>query len=162
LSKSGNRAEKDGRRKVAVNKKALFKFRVLEKFEAGMELLGTEVKSLREGKVGFTDSYAQFRDADLYLLNLNIARYAPASWTNHEPTRPRRLLLHRQELDRLMPKVRQKGNALVPLAVYFRGGWAKVELGLVVHKTGADKRRTIRDREAKRDMERARKMEGRG
>ncbi len=152
----------DGRRQVAVNKKALFKFQLIEKVEAGMELTGTEVKSLRERNVSFTDSYAQFRGGNLYLYNLNIARYEPGSFANHEPTRPRRLLLHRRELDKLMPRLQQKGHTLVPIAIYFRGGWAKVELALVTAKTAGDKRRTIRERETRRDMDRARKLRGRG
>ena len=153
--------EASGRRRVAVNKKALFKFQVIEKFEAGMELLGSEVKSLRGRNVSFTDSYAQFRGGNLYLFNLNISRYDPAAFANHEPTRPRRLLLHRRELDKLIPLLQQKGHTLVPISIYFRGGWAKVEVALVTHKTAGDKRRTIRDRETKRDMDRARKMRGR-
>jgi SsrA-binding protein len=150
-----------GRGEVAVNKKALFKFRVHERYEAGIELLGSEVKSLRDRNVSFTDSYAQFRGKELYLVNLNIARYDPASLVNHEPARPRKLLLHRRELARLAGSLQQKGYTLVPLRIYFARGWAKVQLGLVTHKTGADKRRGIKDREAKRDMDRARKMRGR-
>ncbi len=158
---TGNEAEEPGRRRVAVNKKGLFKFQVIEKFEAGMELRGTEVKSLRQRNVSFTDSYARFRGGNLYLYNLNISRYDPASFANHEPTRPRRVLLHRRELDKLIPRLQQKGYTLVPISIYFSGGWAKVELALVTHKTAGDKRRTIRERETKRDMDRARKLRGR-
>jgi SsrA-binding protein len=158
----GGRGGEDGRRDVAVNKKGLFKFKLLEKFEAGIELTGTEVKSLRDSNVSFTDSYCQFRGDELFVLNLNIARYDPGSFANHEPTRPRKLLMHRRELGRLKAQLQQKGNTLIPVSIYFRNGWAKMQLGLAVHKTGADKRRNIKDREAKRDMDRARKFRGRG
>jgi len=151
----------DGRLQIAANKRALFKFTVLEKFEAGLELLGTEVKSLRDRAVAFGDSYAQFRGNQLYLVKLNIAPYEPASWANHEPERPRRLLMHRRELDRLSGQLRQKGHALIPAVLYFRKGWAKVELALVTRRTGSDKRRAIRDRETRRDLDRARKSRGR-
>jgi SsrA-binding protein len=158
--RGGGGGKSDGRKQVAVNKKGLFKFKVLEKLEAGIELAGTEVKSLRERNVSFTDSYAQFRGDELYLFNLNIARYDPASFANHDPERPRRLLLHRRELNKLIGRLQQKGHTLVPIAIYFRNGWAKVELGLAVSKTGADKRRAIKDRETKRDMARAKKWRG--
>ena len=149
------------RHPVAHNKKALFKYQVVEKLEAGIELLGTEVKSLRDHQVNFTDSYARFDGQELYLFNLNIAVYEPASRMNHAPTRKRRLLLHRRELSRLGGKLRQKGFTLVPLAVYFSGPWAKVELGLVTAKTAGDKRRSIMDRENRRDLDRARKYRDR-
>jgi SsrA-binding protein len=161
--RTGGSPDAEGRRReVAVNKKGLFKFNLLEKFEAGIELTGTEVKSLRNRNVSFTDSYCQFRGDELFVLNLNIARYDPASFANHEPTRPRRLLMHRRELGRLRSQLQQKGNTLIPVSIYFRNGWAKLQLGLAVNKTGADKRRSIKDREAKRDMDRARKYRGRG
>jgi SsrA-binding protein len=152
-----------GRKTVAVNKKALFKYQVVEKFEAGLSLVGTEVKSLRDRSVNFTDSYARFagNGSELYLFNLNIAVYEPASRMNHDPTRPRKLLMHRRELERLAGKLRQKGMTLVPTAIYFSGPWAKAELALVTAKTAGDKRRTIIEREAKRDLDRARKWAGR-
>jgi SsrA-binding protein len=148
----------DGRRQVAVNKKALFKYNLVEKFECGIELAGTEVKSLRERNVSFIDSYCQMRNGNLYVVKLNISRYEPASWTNHDPVRPRRLLLHRREIDRLSAQVTQKGNTIVPIAIYFKNGWAKLEIALVTHKSAPDKRRQIKDREVKRDLDRARKM----
>jgi SsrA-binding protein len=149
------------RHAVAVNKKALFKYQVVEKLEAGIELVGTEVKSLRDHQVNFTDSYARFEGTELFLFNLNIAVYEPASRMNHAPTRRRKLLLHRRELERLAGKLRQKGFTLVPVSVYFLGPWAKVELGLVTSKTAGDKRRSIMDRENKRDLARARKFRDR-
>jgi SsrA-binding protein len=151
-----------GRKQLAVNKKGLFKFAILEKFEAGISLLGTEVKSLRNRNVSFTDTYCQFRGDQLFILNLNIAHYDPAAFTNHEPTRPRKLLMHKRELSRLKGQLQQKGHTLIPIAIYFKEGWAKLELGLATNKTGADKRRSIKDREVKRDMDRARKLGGRG
>jgi SsrA-binding protein len=151
----------DGVLRVAANKRALFKFSVVEKFEAGIQLTGTEVKSVRNRNVSFGDSHVAFRGRELYLVKLNISKYDPASWANHEPERPRRLLMHRQELDRLIPRLQQKGFSLVPAAIYFRNGWAKVELALVTRRTGADKRMAIRERENRRDVDRARKMRGR-
>jgi SsrA-binding protein len=152
-----------GRKTIAVNKKALFKFQVLDKFEAGISLVGTEVKSLRDRGVNFTDSYARFAGDgnELFLFNLNISIYEPASRMNHQPTRPRKLLLHRRELERLAGQLCQRGMTLVPTAIYFHGPWAKVELALVTAKTPGDKRRTIIEREARRDLDRARKWEER-
>ena len=150
-------ARPSNKKDIAVNKKALFKYNLVDKFECGIELTGTEVKSLRDRNVSFVDSYAQFRGNELYLMKLNIARYKAGSWTNHEPERPRRLLLHRSELNRLAGRVRQKGNTIVPIALYFKNGWAKVQIALVTHKTGADKRQTMKERDAKRDLDRARK-----
>jgi len=161
MSAAKKRGTSAGRKPVATNKKALFKYQVLEKFEAGIELLGTEVKSLRDHQVNFTDSYARFEGRELFLFNLNIAVYEPASRMNHAPTRRRRLLLHRRELERLAGKLRQKGCTLVPVSIYFLGPWAKVELGLVAAKTAGDKRRSIMDRENQRDLARARKFRDR-
>ena len=161
MSAARAKAAAPPRHLVASNKKALFKYQVIEKLEAGMELLGTEVKSLRDHQVNFTDSYARFDGDQIFLFNLNIANYEPAAGTNNPPTRKRRLLLHRRELERLAGKLRQRGFTLVPLSIYFRGPWAKVELGLVAAKNAGDKRRTIMDREAKRDLERARKRRDR-
>jgi len=149
------------RHPVAHNKKALFKYQVVEKLEAGIELLGTEVKSLRDHQVNFTDSYARFDGRELFLFNLNIAVYEPASRMNHQPTRVRKLLLHRRELERLAGKLRLKGFTLVPVSIYFSGPWAKVEMGLVSAKNAGDKRRAIMDRESKRDLARARKYRDR-
>lgn len=147
----------EGRKLVASNRKARFNFEILESFEAGLELRGSEVKSLRDGGASFTDSYARFQGQELFLFNLNVAPYAPAAQFSHEPTRPRRLLLHRRELGRLLGKLSQGGATLVPLSVYFRGGWAKVELGLARHRARADRRQAIRERETRRELDRARK-----
>jgi len=137
---------------VGENRKARFKYEIVETFEAGLSLVGSEVKSLRARKVGFADSYAVARGAELWLLNLNIPQYEPAARANHAPARSRKLLLHRREIDRLVGKVREKGFTLVPLSVYFRRGWAKVKLALVRGRTQYDKRRVLRERDAKRQI----------
>ena len=140
---------------VATNRQASFRFELLEKWEAGVELQGSEVKSLRVGKVQLKDAYAALRDGEVWLYNAHIAPYAPAARDNHEPERPRKLLLHRAEIDRLIGTTQEKGLTLVPTRVYFRGPRAKVEIALARGKDTHDKRRSIRDREQKRDMERA-------
>jgi SsrA-binding protein len=140
---------------VAVNRKAKFKYEILERFEAGLALTGTEVKSLRDHKVSLSDSYAAFRGTELYLLNLDIAPYEHAGYVQHDPKRARKLLLHRRELKKLVGKVSQRGLTLIPLGVHFNNrGWAKVRLGLARGKQFFDKRRAIREREEKRDMAR--------
>jgi len=151
-------AEKSSEKKsvqVAVNRKAKFKYEILESFEVGLALTGGEVKSLRDHKVSLSDSYAAFRGAELYLLNLDIAPYKHAGYATHEPKRPRKLLLHRRELRKLAGKVSQRGFTLIPLGVHFNNrGWAKVRLGLARGRQLYDKRRAIREREQKRDMAR--------
>ncbi len=153
-------AKKGGKRKaapgdVATNRRASFRFELLEKWEAGVELQGSEVKSLRDGKVQLKDAYAALRDGEVWLYNAHIAPYAPAARENHEPERPRKLLMHRGEIDRLVGRIQEKGLTLVPTRIYFRGPRAKVEVALARGKDTHDKRRSIRDREQKRDMERA-------
>jgi SsrA-binding protein len=139
---------------VATNRRARFKFDFVETMEAGIELLGTEVKALREGNAQLTDSYAAMEDGQLWLRNAHIPPYGPAAGQNHDPERPRKLLLHRHELERLIGTVQQKGLTLVPTRIYFKGPWAKVELALARGKEGRDKRRDIRDRDMRREMER--------
>jgi SsrA-binding protein len=139
---------------VATNRRARFKFELVETMEAGIELLGTEVKALREGNAQLTDSYAAMEDGQLWLRNAHIPPYGPAAGQNHDPERPRKLLLHRHELERLIGTVQQKGLTLVPTRIYFKGPWAKVELALARGKEGRDKRRDIRDRDLRREMER--------
>lgn len=141
---------------IAKNRRARFDYHVLETHEAGLELLGTEVKSLREGKANLSDSYAVPRGRELFLVNANIARYDPAGPTfNHDPLRPRRLLMHRAEIDKLLARVREKGLTLIPLELYFLRGRAKVELGLCKGKVAADRREAIAEREHRREIERA-------
>ncbi len=145
----------DGRRSVAKNRKALFEYAVLEKFEAGIMLQGTEVKSLRDGKLNLGDAFATVDRGEAFLHNAHIGEYTNGSYSNHEPMRRRKLLLHRHELDKLEGKVEQKGLTLVPLEVYFLRGKAKVELGLCRGKQAHDKRHAIRDRDVGREVARS-------
>jgi SsrA-binding protein len=143
-------------RVFAKNRKALRDFYVEERCEAGMALLGTEVKSIREGRVNLRDSYARFRKGELWLEGVHIAPYPAGGYVNHEPLRERKLLMHRRELDRLLSKVQERGYTLVPLQIYLKGGHIKVELALARGKRKYDKRETIRRktelREAKQAM----------
>jgi SsrA-binding protein len=140
---------------VATNRQASFRYSLLDRFEAGMVLTGTEVKSLREGKAQIKDGYASLRDGELWLHNVHIPPYGAASRDNHEPERPRKLLLHRYELERLEGKTREKGLTLVPTRLYFKGARAKVEVALARGKDVGDKRQSIKEREMKREMDRA-------
>jgi SsrA-binding protein len=147
----------DGVRIVCRNRRARERFSVEKTFEAGLVLEGTEVKSLRDGEADLSDAYAILQDGELLLLNFHIAPYRHGGYVNHPPRRPRRLLLHRRELKRLIGRVSERGFTLVPLLVYFRRGWAKVELALARGKSGVDRREEIR----KRDVEREARREGR-
>jgi len=142
-------------RPVAQNKRARFDYDIEERIEAGLVLAGSEVKSLREGNVALSDAYATVRAGELWLVNCRIGEYKAASVFGHAPLRDRKLLVSRAELERLRGKVEQRGYSLVPLSIYFRGGWAKVELGLGRGKTHEDRRADISAREQKREMERA-------
>jgi SsrA-binding protein len=155
MSKEPEEASEPKSEQVAVNRKAKFKYDILEKFEAGLALTGTEVKSLREHKVSLSDAYAMFRGSELYLINLDIAAYDHAGYVQHDPKRARKLLLHRRELNKLVGKVSQRGLTLIPLGVHFNSrGWAKVRLGLARGRQMFDKRAAIREREQKRDIAR--------
>lgn len=138
---------------VATNRAARYSYEIVEKFEAGVVLQGTEVKALRDGKARLQDSYALIEGGQLYLRGSYIPPYPPAL-DNHEPERPRKLLLHRWEIERLVGRMQRKGLTLIPTRIYFRGRNAKVELALARGKDHADKRATIRDRDTKRDVER--------
>jgi SsrA-binding protein len=140
---------------VTTNRKALHLYHVVERVEAGMELRGTEVKSLRARKANLVDAYAAFLEEELYLYKMHIGVYEQADQFNHDPTRKRRLLLHKHQIRRLAGKVREKGLTLVPLRVYFRGPYAKVELALARGKRAYDKRESIARRDRDRDMQRA-------
>jgi SsrA-binding protein len=129
-------------------------YAITERLECGVELVGTEVKSLRGGKIAFGDSYARIRDNELWLVGLSIAAYDRASFFNHEPDRERRLLMHRQEIKRLRRRIDERGFTLVPLRLYFKGGLVKVELGLAKGKREYDKRQDIKRRDLKREAER--------
>lgn len=148
---------------IADNRKAFFDYAIDERVEAGIALLGTEIKSVRAGKVNLRDGYAKIERGQVWLRNVNIAPWTHASFENHEPTRPRRLLLHRGEIGMLAGQVSQKGYTLVPLRLYLKGGVAKVELGLARGKKRYDKRQTIKERESAREMAAAvRRRVGRG
>jgi SsrA-binding protein len=141
---------------VASNRQAAYRFNLLERFECGIALTGTEVKSLREGKAQLKDAYAVVRDGELWLLGVYIPPYGPASRENHDPERPRKLLLHRAEIDRLVGRTRERGLTLVPTRIYFSGprSRAKVEIALARGKDLYDKRESIRKREMARDVQR--------
>ncbi len=146
----------DGYKLVASNRTARFKYEILETLQAGIVLVGSEVKSLRAGKCNLTDSYATPIRSELYLMNCHISPYDPANIMNHEPMRQRKLLLHRREINRLLGRITEKGLTVVPLKVYFINGRVKVDLGLARGKRLHDKRETIKrrdlDREAAREM----------
>jgi SsrA-binding protein len=139
---------------VATNRRARHKFEAVEKMEAGIVLQGSEVKSLRNGKAQMTDAYAVVERGEVWLRNLHIPPYEPASRENHEPERPRKLLLHKAEIERLIGKTAEKGLTLIPIRIYFKGSRAKVELALARGKEGRDRRREIADRDVRREVER--------
>ena len=155
------KADPDERKIIARNRRARFEYEVLEQLEAGIALVGPEVKSLRAGKASLSDAYAIVRRGEVVLLNLHIPPYEPATRENPDPRRERKLLLHRAEIARLTGKVRERGFTLVPLLLYFRGGRAKVELGLVRGKRLYDRRESIRRRENERELARATRRRGR-
>jgi SsrA-binding protein len=140
---------------VARNRKAFHDYEILEKFEAGLVLLGPEVKSVREGRVNLKDGYASLEGGELFLRNVHISPYESANRYNADPTRPRKVLVHRAELRRLVGKAAEKGLTIVPLDVHFTRGFAKVTLGLARGKKRHDKREALRRREQEREMERA-------
>jgi len=142
---------------ICRNRKAYFEYAIDDLFEAGLVLKGTEVKSLRQGKASIDDAYARFRDGEIYLYNAHISPYSHAPVEGHQPERPRKLLLHRYELRRLLGKVQERGYTLIPLKLYFKEEHAKVEIALARGKKKEDKRETIRRREEQREMARARK-----
>ncbi len=148
-------ADDEGVRRVAQNRRARFDYQIEERLEAGLALTGSEVKSLRAGNVSLADAYAQPRGDELWLVHCRIGEYQPAAVFGHSPLRDRKLLLHRSELDKLRGKVEQRGYTLVPLSIYFRDGWAKVELALARGRTHGDRRSAIAEREVKREMDRA-------
>jgi SsrA-binding protein len=139
---------------VATNRRARHKFELEEHLEAGIQLVGSEVKSLRDGKAQLGDAYAVVERGEVWLRNLHIAPYAPASDQNHDPERPRKLLLHRHQIERLIGKTQQRGLTLIPTRIYFKGSHAKVELALARGKEGRDRRREIAERDVRREVER--------
>jgi SsrA-binding protein len=144
-----------GEKAVATNRRARFDFQIEDTWEAGLVLTGSEVKSLREGNVNLSDAYALPRGSELFLLNCRIGEYKQAAHFGHAPLRDRKLLMQRGEIDRIRGKVEQRGYTLVPLRLYFKDGWAKVELGLAKGRTHEDRRGAIEERESRREMDRA-------
>lgn len=141
-------------KEIVVNKKARFDYEILDTFEAGIVLHGTEVKSMRLKKVSIQEAYAMIKNSEAYIVGMNIAHYEMGNRFNHEPLRERKLLLHKHEIKRLTGKLKEKGLTLVPLKVYFNNGKVKILLGLGKGKAKYDKRKTIQKREADRDMQR--------
>ncbi len=140
---------------VAQNRKAYHDYFIEDSVEAGIVLLGTEIKSIREGRVNLKDSYVLIKDAEALLLNCHISPYSHGNILNHEPLRTRKLLLHKNQITRLKAKLVQKGFSLIPLKIYFKGPFAKIELGLAKGKRLYEKRETIKEKEVKREIERA-------
>jgi SsrA-binding protein len=148
-------AKPTGTKQIAENRRARHDYHLLDRFEAGIVLTGTEVKSLREGRVTLAQAYADVRGNEVWLIGADIATYDQGNIANHEPARDRKLLLHRREISSLIGKVKERGQTLVPTRLYFKDGKVKVELALAKGKEKGDKRRDIAEREAKRQMERA-------
>src|SRR6476659_5676753 len=142
-------------RDIATNRQASHRYNLLEKWECGMVLQGTEVKALRDGKAQIKDGYASVRDGELWLHNVHIPPYGPAARENHEPERPRKLLAHQREIERLDAQVAERGLTLVPTRLYFKGPRAKVEIALAKGKDRFDKRESLKAKDQKRDMQRA-------
>jgi SsrA-binding protein len=148
-------ARAKGEKLIADNRRARHDYHLLDRVEAGIVLAGTEVKALREAKTSLQRAYADVRDGEAWLVGVHIAEYGQGNRANHDPERPRKLLLHRREIDRLLGQVREKGVTIVPTRLYFKDGRVKVELALARGKELHDKRRDIADRDARRQMERA-------
>ena len=144
-----------GRKLIAQNRKARHDYAILDTYEAGVALVGTEVKSLRLGRASLVEAYATVDDGEVWLRGLNIPEYTLGSWTNHEPRRTRKLLLHKEEIERLIGKIREGGLTLVPLSLYFSDGKVKCELALARGKRSYDKRADLAKRDANREIQRA-------
>ncbi len=150
MKKSDKNKAVPGQKMIAKNRKALFNYEVVDQVEAGMVLRGTEVKSLRDGKVQLLDSYAMVQNGEAYLHHLHISEYENGTINNHEPMRVRKLLMHRHEIEKLHTKVQEKGFTLIPLELYFKNGRAKAKIGICKGKATHDKRASIRERDEKR------------
>ncbi|WP_084962076.1 SsrA-binding protein SmpB [Thermoactinospora rubra] len=144
-----------GRKLIAQNKRARHDYHISDTFEAGLVLQGTEVKSLRQGRATLTDGYATVEGGEAWLINVHIPEYAQGTWTNHAARRKRKLLLHRKEIDKLAAKLKEGGLTIVPLSLYFKDGKAKIEIGLGRGKKDWDKRQSLAEQQAKREMARA-------
>jgi SsrA-binding protein len=147
--------KEQGRKLIAQNKKARHDYTIEDTYEAGMVLTGTEVKALRAGRASLVDGFAELRQGEAWLLNVHIPEYTQGTWTNHAPRRPRKLLLHRLEIDKLFGQTRDKGMTVVPLSLYFKDGRAKVELALARGKRDYDKRQALMEKQSKREADRA-------
>lgn len=145
----------DGIKIVARNRKALHDFTILDKVEAGLVLMGSEIKQIRAGKANISEGFVQYQNGEMWLLNVHIPTYDQASHYGHEPLRPRKLLLHKKEIRQLQSRVMEKGITIVPLQIYLKKGRAKIELGLAKGKKNYDKRDSLRDKDTKRQIERA-------
>jgi SsrA-binding protein len=148
-------AAEQGTKIIARNRRARFDYHIDDTVEAGLVLTGTEVKSLRAGRASLSDGFGQITDGEAWLHNVHIPEYTLGTWTNHEPRRTRKLLLHRKEIERLETATRERGSTLVPLSLYFKDGRAKVELGLARGKHTYDKRHALAERDAAREVDRA-------
>ncbi|AXI86998.1 SsrA-binding protein SmpB [Actinospica acidiphila] len=148
-------AKEKGRKLIAQNKKARHDYLIIDTYEAGLVLTGTEVKSLRQGRASLVDGFVQLTDHEAWLHNVHVPEYSQGTWTNHSARRKRKLLLHREEIDKLEAKSQETGHTIVPLALYFKDGRAKVEIALAKGKKEYDKRQTLREKQDRREAERA-------
>lgn len=157
MPKSKENKREDGSRLICQNRKAYHDYEIVETLEAGMVLLGTEVKSLRDGRANLKDSYARVKKNEVFLYGLHISPYFHASYNNHDPERVRKLLLHSYEIKRLLGKTQERGFSLIPLKLYFKEGKVKVQIALAQGKKSYDKRQSIKKKEEKRELDRVRK-----
>jgi SsrA-binding protein len=148
-------AKQQGRKVIASNRRARHDYAIEDVIEAGLVLTGTEVKSLREGRASLADGFGQITDGEIWLHNVHIPEYVRGTWTNHEPRRTRKLLMHRKEIDKLAAATRERGLTLIPLSLYFSGGRVKIELALARGKRTYDKRHDLAERDAAREVDRA-------
>ena len=156
-------AKEQGTKFVAQNKKARHDYHIEQTYEAGIVLTGTEVKALRAGRASLVDGFAQVQDGELWLHNVHIPEYTQGTWTNHAPRRTRKLLLRKDEISKLIGKTKEGGRTIVPLSLYFKNGYAKVEIALATGKKNYDKRQSLAERDAKRETQRemGRRLKGR-
>lgn len=148
-------AKEKGRKLIAQNKKARHDYHIIDTYEAGLVLMGTEVKSLRQGRASLVDGFVQLDGHEAWLHNVHVPEYSQGTWTNHSARRKRKLLLHREEIDKLESKSQETGHTIVPLALYFKDGRAKVEIALAKGKKEYDKRQTLREKQDRREADRA-------
>ncbi|MGW7528572.1 SsrA-binding protein SmpB [Streptomyces sp. NPDC054783] len=148
-------AKEKGRKLIAQNKKARHDYHILDTYEAGLVLMGTEVKSLRQGRASLVDGFVQLDGHEAWLHNVHVPEYSQGTWTNHSARRKRKLLLHRTEIDKLESKSQETGHTIVPLALYFKDGRAKIEIALARGKKEYDKRQTLREKQDRREADRA-------